>query len=90
MAHLKHYDIGLLVILQVCSGSGSDPLKELLRKAIQPKRSNEKITCRTRVVRIFPYEQSYIRLISALVIEENENRMARQAVTHINAFNSLL
>jgi len=34
---------------------------------------NEEINSRTRVVHIFPNEQSCVRLVSALAMEENEN-----------------
>lgn len=42
------------------------------------ERFNEEIKRRTRVVRIFPNEQSCIRLVSALAMEENENWMERK------------
>jgi len=42
------------------------------------ERFNEEIKRRTRVVRIFPNEQSCIRLVSALAMEENENWMDRK------------
>ncbi len=42
------------------------------------ERFNEEILRRTRVVRIFPNEQSCIRLVSALAMEENENWMERK------------
>ncbi|MFC1551328.1 IS256 family transposase [Candidatus Latescibacterota bacterium] len=42
------------------------------------ERFNEEIKRRTRVLRVFPNEQSCIRLISALAMEENENWMERK------------
>ena len=42
------------------------------------ERYNQEIKRRTRVVRIFPNEQSCIRLVSALAIETNEEWMARR------------
>ena len=42
------------------------------------ERYNQEIKRRTRVVRIFPNEQSCIRLVSALAIETNEEWMTRR------------
>ncbi len=42
------------------------------------ERFNQEIKRRTRVIRIFPNEQSCVRLISALAMEENENWMDRK------------
>ena len=42
------------------------------------ERFNEEIKRRTQVVRIFPNEQSCIRLVTALAMEENENWMERK------------
>jgi len=42
------------------------------------ERFNEEIKRRTRVVRIFPNEQSCIRLVSALAMEKNEQWMERK------------
>ena len=38
-------------------------------------------TLKNRVVRIFPNEQSCVRLVSALAIETNEEWMARRYLT---------
>ena len=57
-------------------------LPEVHRKRMRTtnmlERFNEEIKRRTRVVRIFPNEQSCIRLVSALAMEENENWMERK------------
>jgi len=52
--------------------------RKRMRTTNMLERFNEEIKRRTRVVRIFPNEQSCIRLVSALAIEENENWMERK------------
>ena len=52
--------------------------RKRMRTTNMLERFNEEIKRRTRVVRIFPNEQSCIRLISALAMEENENWMERK------------
>ena len=49
-----------------------------MRSTNMLERYNQEIKRRTRVVRIFPNEQSCIRLVSALAIEMNEEWMARR------------
>jgi len=52
--------------------------RKKMRSTNMLERYNEEIKRRTRVVRIFPNEQSCIRLIAALAMEENEEWMARR------------
>jgi len=52
--------------------------RKRMRTTNMLERFNEEILRRTRVVRIFPNEQSCIRLVSALAMEENENWMERK------------
>jgi len=52
--------------------------RKRMRTTNMLERFNEEIKRRTRVVRIFPNEQSCIRLVSALAMEENENWMERK------------
>ena len=52
--------------------------RKRMRTTNMLERFNEEIKRRTRVIRIFPNEQSCIRLISALAMEENENWMERK------------
>jgi len=52
--------------------------RKRMRSTNMLERFNEEIKRRTRVVRIFPNEQSCIRLVSALAMEENENWMERK------------
>ena len=52
--------------------------RKRLRTTNMLERFNEEIKRRTQVVRIFPNEQSCIRLVSALAMEENENWMERK------------
>ena len=52
--------------------------RKRMRTTNMLERFNEEIRRRTRVVRIFPNEQSCIRLVSALSMEENENWMERK------------
>ena len=55
-----------------------DTHRKRMRSTNMLERYNQEIKRRTRVVRIFPNEQSCIRLVSALAIETNEEWMARQ------------
>ena len=55
--------------------------RKRMRTTNMLERFNEEIKRRTRVVRIFPNEQSCIRLVSALAMEENENWMERKYLT---------
>jgi len=41
------------------------------------ERQNQALKRRTRVVRVFPHEQSLLRLISALLMETNQEWMGR-------------
>jgi len=41
------------------------------------ERQNQELKRRTRVIRVFPHEQSCLRLISALLIETNQEWMGR-------------
>ena len=55
------------------------------------ERFNQELKRRTRVIRIFPNEQSCIRLVSALAMEENENWLERkylnmETVENMNRF----
>lgn len=52
--------------------------RKRMRTTNMLERFNEEIKRRTRVVRIFPNEQSCIRLVSALAMEENETWMERK------------
>ena len=52
--------------------------RKRMRTTNMLERLNEEIKRRTRVVRIFPNEQSCIRLVSALAMEGNENWMERK------------
>jgi putative transposase len=52
--------------------------RKRMRTTNMLERLNEEIKRRTRVIRIFPNEQSCIRLVSALAIETNEEWMARK------------
>ena len=52
--------------------------RKRMRTTNMLERFNEEIKRRTRVVRIFPNEQSCIRLVSALAMEENENWVERK------------
>lgn len=52
--------------------------RKRMRTTNMQERFNEEIKRRTRVIRIFPNEQSCIRLISALAMEENENWIERK------------
>ena len=55
-----------------------------MRSTNMLERNNQQITRRTRVVRIFPNEQSCVRLVTALAIETNEEWMARRYLTMDN------
>jgi putative transposase len=52
--------------------------RKRMRTTNMLERFNEEIKRRTRVIRIFPNEQSCLRLVSALAIEANEEWMARK------------
>ena len=41
------------------------------------ERQNQELKRRTRVVRVFPHEQSCLRLIAALLMETNQEWMGR-------------
>jgi transposase-like protein len=41
------------------------------------ERQNQELKRRTRVVLVFPNEQSYLRLVSALLMETNQEWMGR-------------
>jgi transposase-like protein len=41
------------------------------------ERQNQELKRRTRVVRVFPHEQSCLRLVSALLMETNQEWMGR-------------
>ena len=60
-------------------------LPEAVRKKMRTtnmiERLNQEIKRRTRVVRIFPDQQSCLMLVSALVIEQNEEWMGRRYLT---------
>jgi len=55
-----------------------DTHRKRMRSTNMLERYNQEIKRRTRVVRIFPNEQSCIRLVSALAIETNEEWMERR------------
>jgi putative transposase len=55
--------------------------RKRMRSTNMLERYNQEIKRRTRVVRIFPNEQSCVRLITALAIETNEEWMARRYLT---------
>jgi transposase-like protein len=55
-----------------------DSHRKRMRSTNMLERYNQEIKRRTRIVRIFPNEQSCIRLVSALAIETNEEWMARR------------
>ena len=56
-------------------------LPEAYRKRMRTtnmlERQNQELKRRTRVVRVFPHEQSCLRLIAALLMETNQERMGR-------------
>ena len=54
-----------------------EPHRTRMRTTNMLERFNQEIKRRTRVVRIFPNEQSCIRLVSALAMEANEVWMER-------------
>jgi transposase-like protein len=41
------------------------------------ERQNQELKRRTRVIRVFPHEQSCLRLIAALLMETNQEWMSR-------------
>jgi transposase-like protein len=41
------------------------------------ERQNQELKRRTRVIRVFPHEQSCLRLVSALLMETNQEWMGR-------------
>jgi len=55
-----------------------EPHRKRMRSTNMLERFNEEIKRRTRVIRIFPNEQSCIRLVTALACETNEEWMARR------------
>ena len=55
--------------------------RKRMRSTNMLERFNEEIRRRTRVVRIFPNEQSCVRLVSALAMEKNEEWMERKYLT---------
>lgn len=55
-----------------------EPHRKRMRSTNMLERFNEEIKRRTRVIRIFPNEQSCIRLVTALASETNEEWMARR------------
>jgi len=55
-----------------------DTHRKRMRSTNMLERYNQEIKRRTRVVRIFPNDQSCIRLVAALAIETNEEWMARR------------
>jgi putative transposase len=60
----------------------SKPHRRLLRTTNMVKRLNEKIRRRTRVVMIFPNEASCLRLVSALLMEADEDwQMGKRYLT---------
>jgi transposase-like protein len=52
-----------------------------MRSTNMLERFNQEIKRRTRVIRIFPNEKSCVRLVSALVMEDNEEWMERKYLT---------
>jgi transposase-like protein len=54
-----------------------EPHRKRMRTTNILERQNQELKRRTRVVRIFPNEQSCIRLISALLIETSQEWMGR-------------
>ena len=58
-----------------------------MRSTNMLERFNEEIKRRTRVIRIFPHEQSCIRLVATLAMEENENWMERKYLTMESEYN---
>ncbi len=52
--------------------------RKRMRTTNMLERFNEEIKRRTLILRIFPNEQSCIRLVSTLAMEENENWMERK------------
>jgi transposase-like protein len=51
--------------------------KRSMRTTNMLERQNQELKRRTRVVRIFPNEQSCLRLVSALLIETSQEWMGR-------------
>ena len=41
------------------------------------ERQNQELKRRTRVIRVFPHEQSCLRLVTALLMETNQDWMGR-------------
>jgi transposase-like protein len=51
--------------------------RKRMRTANLLERQNQELKRRTRVVRVFPHEQSCLRLVSALLMETNQEWMGR-------------
>jgi transposase-like protein len=54
-----------------------DAHQKRMRTTNMLERQNQELKRRTRVIRVFPHEQSCLRLISALLIETNQEWMGR-------------
>ena len=54
------------------------------------ERLNQEIKRRTRVVRIFPNEQSCLRLVSALCVETSEEWMTNRRFLDMDALKEML
>jgi len=54
-----------------------EPHRKRMRTTNMLERQNQELKRRTRVVRIFPNEQSCLRLVSALLIETSQEWMGR-------------
>ena len=51
--------------------------RKRMRTTNMLERQNQELKRRTRVIRVFPHEQSLLRLIAALLMETNQDWMGR-------------
>jgi transposase-like protein len=58
-------------------GTRLNPQTGRVRTTNMLQRQNQELKRRTRVVRVFPYEQLLLRLVSALLMETNQEWMER-------------
>jgi transposase-like protein len=54
-----------------------EPHRKRMRTTNMLERQNQELKRRTRVIRVFPHEQSLLRLIAALLMETNQEWMGR-------------
>ena len=56
--------------------------RKRMRTTNMLERQNQELKRRTRVIRVFPHEQSLLRLIAALLMETNQDWMGRIYLQH--------